>query len=93
MGIYFKLHPLSSFQYKSLKKRLSDLAFKIGPPQEGNDQKINFPSETAGLVSQNRPVEKLDFGESGYINEEEHQKTDYAVVDDSDVPVDKSPHK
>ena len=30
---------------------------------------------------------------SGHSNEKEHQKTDYAVVNDSDVPVGESPHK
>ena len=54
---------------------------------------MNFTSETAGLVSQNRLTEELDFDGSGDSNKEEHQKTDYAVVDYSDAPVDKSPHK
>ena len=35
----------------------------------------------------------MDFYESGHSNEEEHKKTDYAIVDDSDAPVDESPHK
>ena len=30
---------------------------------------------------------------SGHSNEEEHLKTDYTVVDDSDAPVDESPHR
>ena len=32
-------------------------------------------------------------GGSVHSNEEEHLKTNYAAVDDSDAPVDKSPHK
>ena len=35
----------------------------------------------------------MDFYGSGESSEEEHQKTDYDVVDDSDAPVDESLHK
>ena len=35
----------------------------------------------------------MDLGVIGHSNEEEHLKTDYAVVGDSDALVDKSPHK
>ena len=72
---------------------MNELAVRVGPLQEGNVQKMNFTSETAGLVSQNRTIEELDFDVSGDSNEEEHQKTDYAVVDNSDAPVDESLHK
>ena len=54
---------------------------------------MNLASETAGLVSQNRLTKDLDLDESCHINEEEHLKTDCAVVNDSDAPVDESPDK
>ena len=52
-----------------------------------------FTAETAGLVSHNRPTKELNFDRSVHSNEEEHLKTNYAVVDDYDSPVEKSPHK
>ena len=54
---------------------------------------MTFTSETAGLVSQNILTKELDFGGSGDSNEEEHQKTDHAVANDSDAPVEESPNK
>ena len=87
MCISFKLHPLGIFHWKHLKKRFIELAVRVGTPQEVNFQKINFTSETDGVVSQHKLIEELIFYESGHSNEEEHQKNDYAVVDDSDSPV------
>ena len=69
------------------------MAIRVGPPQQGNVQKNNFTTETAGLAFQNKLIEELDFDESDHSNDEEHQKNDYAIVDDSDKPVDESPHK
>ena len=69
------------------------MAVRVGTPQEGNVQNMNFTTETAGLVSQNRLNEDLYLDGSGHSNEKEHLKTDYAVVNDSDAPVDESPHK
>ena len=54
---------------------------------------MNSSWETADLVYQNILIKELDFDESGFSNEEENQETDYAVVNDSDALVDKSPQK
>ena len=56
------------------KKRLSELDVRVGPPQESNFQKVNFTSENAGLISQNRRTEDLDLDRSVPSNEEEHFK-------------------
>ena len=75
------------------KKRLSDSAVRVSLPQEVNVQKINFTLEIAGLVSQNRLIKEFYFYGIDDSNEEEHQKTDYAVVNYSDASVDDNPHK
>ena len=54
---------------------------------------MNLTSETAGLVYKNRIIEELGFDGSGDSNQEEHQKTDYDVVDYYDATVDEIPHK
>ena len=61
-------------------------------PHESYVQKVNFASETAGLVSQNRLIKEFYLDGSGHSNEEEPLKTDYAAVDDYDATVDKSPN-
>ena len=68
----FQAAPIGKLTVEIPLKKLSELAVRVGPPQEGNVQKMNLTSETADLVSQNRLIEELGLDGSGHSNEEEH---------------------
>ena len=51
---------------------MSELAVRVGPPQESNVQKMNFTSENSVLVSQNIIIEEFDLDGIGHSNKEEH---------------------
>ena len=89
----FQAEPICNIPVEIPLKKLSELAVRVGPPQEGNVQKMNLTSETADLVSQNRLIEELGLDGSGHSNDEGHKKTDYGFFDGSNAPVDKIPHK
>ena len=53
----FQAEPICNIPVEIPLKKLSELDVSVGIPQEGNIQKMNFTSETAGLVSQNILIE------------------------------------